>query len=212
MSHSCSDKIALWSLVGFQGALLYQLVGPLFFSGLVIGDVLGQFSDTDVERVVGDCRRAFVDRLRPLPGGIQVPHELRILFTNVLFPHARSQIPESNVVSDPESHIWVGPSKHSPSVSETIVNGFRRGIGPKRYQNPRFQPIVCKASLMRLYLNSCESREAEHQSATYYQLKHHSRAEKYQATKSVLRSPGAPLAGWLVGGQEWENFEVKKMD
>ncbi|EUC66686.1 tRNA-specific adenosine deaminase, partial [Rhizoctonia solani AG-3 Rhs1AP] len=101
-SHSCSDKIALWSLVGFQGALLYQLVGPLFFSGLVIGDVLGQFSDADVEKIVGDCQRALVERLRPLPDGIQVSHELRILFTSIPFPHARSQIPESNAVSDPE--------------------------------------------------------------------------------------------------------------
>ncbi|KDN50022.1 hypothetical protein RSAG8_01358, partial [Rhizoctonia solani AG-8 WAC10335] len=142
MSHSCSDKIALWSLVGFQGALLYQLMGPLFFSGLVLGDVIGQFSGADVEKIVGDCQRALVDRLRPLPDGIQVPHELRILFTGIPFPHARSQNPESNVASDPESHIWIGPSKSSPSISETIVNGFRRGIGPKRYQNPRFQPIL----------------------------------------------------------------------
>ncbi|CAE6490469.1 unnamed protein product, partial [Rhizoctonia solani] len=102
ISHSCSDKIALWSLVGFEGALLYQLMGPLFFSGLVIGDVLGQFSDTDVDRVRGDCRRALVERLRPLPDGVQVPYELQIGFTSVPFPHARSQIPESNVASDPE--------------------------------------------------------------------------------------------------------------
>ncbi|KAL5641162.1 hypothetical protein ACGC1H_001594 [Rhizoctonia solani] len=169
-SHSCSDKIALWSLVGFQGALLYQLMGPLFLSGLVIGDVLGQFSDADVVKIVGDCRRALVERLRPLPDGVQVPYELRILFTSIPFPHARSQIPESHVVSDPESHIWIGPSKTSPSISETIVNGFRRGIGPKRYHNPRFQPILCKASFMRLHLKSCELiGEAEHQYVAHTQ-------------------------------------------
>ncbi|CUA76839.1 tRNA-specific adenosine deaminase 1 [Rhizoctonia solani] len=209
ISHSCSDKIALWSLVGFQGALLYQLMGPLFFSGLVIGDVLGQFSDTDVDRVRGDCRRALVERLRPLPDGVQVPYELQIAFTSVPFPHARSQIPESNVVSDPESHIWIGPSGSSQSISETTVNGFRRGVGPKRYQTPRFQPALCKASLMRLHLNSCGLiGETELPSGTYYQLKRHNHAEKYEATKSVLRSPGAPLEGWIVSGQEWENFET----
>ncbi|KAJ1311298.1 hypothetical protein OPQ81_009795 [Rhizoctonia solani] len=208
ISHSCSDKIALWSLLGFQGALLYQFMGALYFSGLVIGDVLGQFSDAEVERVLGDCRRALVDRLRPLPGDIQVPHELRILFTNLPFPHARSQIPESNVVSDPESHIWIGPSKSNPSTSETIVNGFRRGVGPKRYYHPRFQPLLCKASLMRLHLIACKALgETEYQSSTYYQLKRHNRAEAYQAAKSALRSPGAPLEGWLISGQEWEDFE-----
>ncbi|KAH7344863.1 adenosine deaminase/editase [Rhizoctonia solani] len=213
ISHSCSDKIALWSLVGFQGALLYQLVGALFFSGLVIGDVLGQFSDVDMERVVGDCQRALVDRLRPLPDDVQIPHELLILFTSVSFPHARSQIPESNVVSDPESHIWVGPSQSGLSASETIVNGFRRGVGPKRYQDTRFQPLICKASFMRLHLNLCELiGKAESQFTMYYELKHHSRAEKYQVAKSALRVPGAPLEGWLISGQEWEDFEADKMD
>lgn len=68
ISHACSDKLAVWSLVGFQGALLFQLMGSMFFSGIVLGDVFGQFSESDVERVVEDCRRALVDRLRPLPG------------------------------------------------------------------------------------------------------------------------------------------------
>ncbi|KAF8679620.1 Adenosine-deaminase (editase) domain [Rhizoctonia solani] len=213
ISHSCSDKIALWSLVGFQGALLYQLMGPLFFSGLVIGDVLGQFSDSEVDRVREDCQRAFVDRLRPLPDGIQVVHELRIVFTRVLFPHTRSQIVAPNAVSDPESHIWIGPSTNNPDAWETIVNGFRRGIGPKRYQTPRFQPLLCKASFMRLHIICCKALgEIDDYATTYYQMKRCGCAEKYQFAKSVLRSPGAPLEGWLVSGQEWEDFEANKMD
>ncbi|KAF8760944.1 Adenosine-deaminase (editase) domain [Rhizoctonia solani] len=128
ISHSCSDKIALWSLVGFQGALLYQLMGPLFFSGLVIGDVLGQFSDSEVDRV----RRIASVRLLIVCAHCLVVHELRIVFTRVLFPHTRSQIVAPNAVSDPESHIWIGPSTNNPDAWETIVNGFRRGIGPKR--------------------------------------------------------------------------------
>lgn len=35
---SCSDKLALWNSIGFQGALLARLCGPLYFSSLVIGD------------------------------------------------------------------------------------------------------------------------------------------------------------------------------
>ncbi|KAG8753332.1 hypothetical protein FRC12_011576 [Ceratobasidium sp. 428] len=55
ISHACSDKLALWSLVGFQGALLVQLTGPIFLSGVVFGDALGQFSDSDVGHVAEDC-------------------------------------------------------------------------------------------------------------------------------------------------------------
>ncbi|KAG8684012.1 hypothetical protein FRC09_015662 [Ceratobasidium sp. 395] len=153
ISHACSDKLALWSLVGFQGALLVQLTGPIFFNGVVIGDVLGQFSDSDVGHVIEDCQRALVSRLWPLPEGIGCPLEPRILFTQVPFSHARSQNPALNVVSDPESHVWVASNDPEEcGVSETIVNGFRRGVGPKRQNNPRFWPSTCKASMMRLYL------------------------------------------------------------
>lgn len=38
VSMSCSDKIALWSIVGFQGALLSLWIAPLFFRSYVIGD------------------------------------------------------------------------------------------------------------------------------------------------------------------------------
>lgn len=37
-----------------------------------------------------------------MPEGIIVPRELRIFFTSVPFPHARSQISASKVLSDPE--------------------------------------------------------------------------------------------------------------
>lgn len=41
---------------------------------------------------------------------------------------------------------------------------------------------------------------------TYYQLKRTEETKEYQETKSALRSEGAPLQGWLVSGQEWEEF------
>jgi DNA-binding CsgD family transcriptional regulator len=37
-SQSCSDKVALWNVVGVQGALLSRLVDPVFIKGVVIGD------------------------------------------------------------------------------------------------------------------------------------------------------------------------------
>lgn len=37
--HTCSDKIAKWCVVGVQGALLAQLIPPLFTTGIIIGEV-----------------------------------------------------------------------------------------------------------------------------------------------------------------------------
>ncbi|KAG8696841.1 hypothetical protein FRC08_006907, partial [Ceratobasidium sp. 394] len=214
ISHACSDKLALWSLVGFQGALLVQLMDPIFFNGIVFGDVVGQFSESDVARVAEDCQRALITRLQPLPERVQSPPEMRILFTQVSFPHARSQIPALNVVSDPESHAWIapnGPGNHG--TSETIVNGFRRGVGPKRQNIPKFQPLTCKASTMRLHLDARNTLGfSQLRSMTYYQLKRTEEAKEYRAAKAALRSEGASLQGWLVSGQEWESFEVDKID
>ncbi|KAF8609262.1 hypothetical protein BDV93DRAFT_484703 [Ceratobasidium sp. AG-I] len=217
ISHACSDKIALWSLVGFQGALLFQLMGNLFFSGVILGDVLGQFSEADTKTVLSDCQRALITRLRPLPEGINTPPEISVLFTQIAFPHARSQAPFPTVVSDPESHVWIdsntASSSASEGVSETIVNGLRRGVGPKRKDNPRFQPLVCKASMMRLHSDArvVLGLIREH-SVTYYELKHAEEAKEYHGIKTTLRATDAPLQGWLVSGREWEDFGANDGD
>jgi tRNA-specific adenosine deaminase 1 len=75
---SCSDKIAIWSSVGMQGALLVDLgLEPVRLKSIVIGDVHGFepfYGNLDLIRQ--DCRRAFGERLR----GVAFPntYEVRI--------------------------------------------------------------------------------------------------------------------------------------
>jgi len=68
---SCSDKIAMWSSVGMQGALLVDLgLEPVRLRSIVIGEVFGhETSYGDLELIREDCRRAFGERLR----GVAVP-------------------------------------------------------------------------------------------------------------------------------------------
>jgi hypothetical protein len=67
---SCSDKIALWNVVGVQGALLSKiLTEPIFLSSIFIGSVEkqdGKNVEDSAKSVESDAQRAFVDRLSDL--------------------------------------------------------------------------------------------------------------------------------------------------
>lgn len=78
ISMSCSDKIATWSALGLQGALLSELFAPIKLSGIVVGGVepTAEFVDRSAEfeaMILQEADRALWGRLQPIEG------ELRIL-------------------------------------------------------------------------------------------------------------------------------------
>jgi tRNA-specific adenosine deaminase 1 len=62
---SCSDKIAAWNVLGFQGALASRIFDPLYISTVIVGEVGPQMQGV----VQGDCDRAFWGRLDGLIAG-----------------------------------------------------------------------------------------------------------------------------------------------
>ena len=42
---------------------------------------------------------------------------------------------------------------------------------------------------------------------SYFETKQLASSE-FQSVKSLLRSAGAPFAGWRVGGEQWESFTL----
>lgn len=64
LSHSCSDKIAMWCRVGLQGALLSRVFEPVFLSSVTIGGFAQEQLDdaSFVWAHAQECERAFWTR------------------------------------------------------------------------------------------------------------------------------------------------------
>lgn len=59
---SCSDKIARWSVLGLQGALLSNILEPIYIDTVTISGV----SNHLISVVTEDCTRAFGGRISSL--------------------------------------------------------------------------------------------------------------------------------------------------
>ncbi|KAG6811638.1 hypothetical protein H0H93_014303, partial [Arthromyces matolae] len=92
MCMACSDKIASWNALGFQGAIATRFLTPLYLSSIVIGEVPHELRAVARE----DCERALWKRLSSVPNPDWPPgydvHIPEIHFTEQPFLYSRKMI------------------------------------------------------------------------------------------------------------------------
>lgn len=171
---SCTDKIALWTCLGWQGALLSELAGPVIIDEFVIGE---RFS-------LEQCEAAISQRTRA--AGASTP----LMFHGIrddLFRYGRRRVleteaagEEARLVAASVAQVW-----HEGGVAETLVEGRR--LGAAKPKNGRL-PLKSRSSLCTQALAGEENDVRTRKQAN----------EAYQRQKAELLADNGVFEGWLV--------------
>ena len=179
ISMSCSDKIAGWTVLGTQGALLAELFEPTYIGHIVVGGLVAPVDARMEEgfgwkkRMKAEVERALSDRLLPIKGeyALQMPpvdvyvdrlpswyrlHRPQIHFTSLDFPYSKPVISQTSSLEPVPSVLCVS---HTPTLScapDILHNGCRQGgvwKSPGNVSLPeKFRSKVCKLEVMRAYV------------------------------------------------------------
>ncbi|PRP85233.1 hypothetical protein PROFUN_07003 [Planoprotostelium fungivorum] len=187
-SMSCSDKIASWSVLGVQGAILSTVMSPLYLSYLVVGDY---YHREALDRAIN-----LRVRVEGLPEGYSRRH-IRLGHPVVVFQKGKSAATTDAVSSGYAISYMDG------GISEVTVaqSGRKMGLTKKNLDSPKHAPSLSKMKLglMARQAFGCKGE-------TYIEMKRG--GVDYRRAKEVLLS-SSEFREWNRLPSEHSDFQIK---
>jgi|TARA_B110000003_G_scaffold244537_1_gene253696 hypothetical protein len=169
---TCSDKLCVWNVVGYQGALLRRFMRePLYVETITIGR---KFSEPHLCRAM--CCR--VDGFRSSCGGFATTHPA-LMETAVVFDDVPMDVEEGAVFENPFAMIWCDGDDAAEALNGKTGTFLHEDASA---------PSTSKAALYELYLSLLGEDVGDSPTFT---LEAYARAkreadEKYDAAKTEL--------------------------